>query len=92
MAETPGGYRVGAGRKSQWNRPTKMIRVPIEFEGELLEIAHRLDDGHTNPVFMEHVDAAIASVVMSMQPRDRRGAIALFKKLRLRLDASQTLE
>jgi hypothetical protein len=45
MSEKPGGYRPGAGRKSQWNRPTKMIRVPVEFEAELLAIAHRLDDG-----------------------------------------------
>jgi len=92
MSETPGGYRAGAGRKSQWNRPTKMIRVPIEFEAELLEIAHRLDDGYTSPVFMKDVDAAIAAVVMEVAPPKRRAAIALFKKLRLRLEASQTSE
>ncbi|HEY9631021.1 MAG TPA: hypothetical protein V6C84_27335 [Coleofasciculaceae cyanobacterium] len=87
MIKKTGGYRPGAGRKSQWNRPTKMIRVPAEFEAELLAIAHKLDDGHTivDALTTDQMEAAIAATVMSIPPRDRRAAIALFKKLRLRL-------
>jgi hypothetical protein len=41
-----GGHRPGAGRKSGWNHSeTQMIRVPKVFAQQLLEIAHRLDEG-----------------------------------------------
>lgn len=43
---TRGGYRKNAGRKPKWRSgKTKMIRVPIEFADQLLEIAHKIDQG-----------------------------------------------
>jgi hypothetical protein len=33
-----------AGSKSQWNRPTKAIRIPAEFADELIEIAKAWDN------------------------------------------------
>ena len=33
-----GGVRVGAGRPCKWRRPTKVIRVPIEFLDEVLKL------------------------------------------------------
>lgn len=45
-----GGRRENAGKKSTWDSgrtfaETKVIRVPIEFASQLLELAHRLDTG-----------------------------------------------
>ena len=45
-----GGSREGAGRKTGWAsgrrvEETKLIRVPIEFADQLLEMAHELDAG-----------------------------------------------
>lgn len=41
-----GGSRSGAGRKSTWNyAETVVIRVPVRFQHQLLEIAHCLDQG-----------------------------------------------
>jgi DNA repair exonuclease SbcCD ATPase subunit len=47
-----GGRRENAGRKSNWDSgrsfsETKLIRVPIEFAEQLLELAHKLDAGET---------------------------------------------
>lgn len=92
MSETPGGYRPGAGRKSQWSRPTKMIRLPAEFEAELLAIAHRMDENQLSEseskFSLEQIETAIAGVVMSIPPPDRRQAKKLFKKLMGRLMAN----
>jgi len=45
-----GGRRDNAGRKSTWASgykfsETKLIRVPAKFASQLLEMAHKLDDG-----------------------------------------------
>lgn len=45
-----GGRRENAGKKSTWDSgrsfsETKVIRVPIEFSEQLLDLAHKLDAG-----------------------------------------------
>jgi ribosomal protein S15P/S13E len=45
-----GGRRENAGKKSTWESgrsfaETKVIRVPIEFADQLLELAHEIDAG-----------------------------------------------
>lgn len=45
-----GGRRENAGKKSTWESgrtfaETKVIRVPIEFAEQLLELAHKMDAG-----------------------------------------------
>lgn len=41
-----GGYRENAGRKSTWkHKDTCTIRIPKTFAQELVELAHRLDNG-----------------------------------------------
>lgn len=45
-----GGSRKGAGRKTSWAsgcqfEDTKVVRVPKEIASEVLEIAHKLDEG-----------------------------------------------
>jgi predicted nucleic acid-binding Zn-ribbon protein len=45
-----GGRRENAGKKSRWESgrsfaETKVIRVPIEFADQLLNMAHKLDAG-----------------------------------------------
>ncbi len=65
-----------------------MIRVPAEFEDQLLAIAHRLDDGYSDSesnLSLDELEKAIAAVVMSIRPGDRRAANLLFKKLLARL-------
>lgn len=43
-----GGYRENAGRKSSWNhRDTCTIRIPKPFAEQLVELAHRLDNGES---------------------------------------------
>jgi hypothetical protein len=79
-----GGYRVGAGRRSRWSRPTKMIRLPAEFEPELVQLAHQLDEGQ-QAFTRSDLDGAIESVLLSMPPLRRREANRLFKKLRCQL-------
>lgn len=41
---TLGGARVGAGRRCKWRRrPTKVIRVPIEFAEKIIELIDYMD-------------------------------------------------
>ncbi len=43
-----GGKRDNAGRKSGWVNPeTKLIRVPVAIESDLMAIAKKLDQGET---------------------------------------------
>ena len=45
MGKTWGGKRPGAGRKSKWRSPTKMVRLPEKFEAQLVAYAKLLDSG-----------------------------------------------
>ncbi len=41
-----GGYRENAGRKKKWKHgETTSIRVPISLADQILEIAHKIDEG-----------------------------------------------
>lgn len=41
-----GGYRKNAGRKNNWKHgKTKSIRVPVVLADEILEVAHKIDEG-----------------------------------------------
>jgi hypothetical protein len=43
-----GGKRDNAGRKSGWiNLETKLIRIPVKIEADLMAIAKKLDQGET---------------------------------------------
>lgn len=86
-----GGKREGAGRKSQWRSPTKMMRLPALFEREIVEFAKHLDSdaesrASNRLVSEQEIKGAIAAVVMSVRPGDRRAANALFKKLLAKLE------
>jgi hypothetical protein len=95
-----GGKREGAGRKSAWRSPTKMMRLPQPHEQQILDYARLLDsDSESNggagaeandsesKSFTElEIAEAIAAVVMSVRPGDRRAANALFKKLLAKLE------
>jgi hypothetical protein len=90
MSEKPGGYRVGAGRKSQWRSPTKMMRLPAQLESELVTIAHKLDTGEPLDSMgftftLDELNSAMVAVLMSIPPRDRKDANRLYKKLLRRL-------
>ena len=86
MSETIGGYRVGAGRKSNWTRPTKMIRLPAEFESELVELAHKLDESGTQPIYtLQQINDAIVATLLTVRPLDRKVAASYMKKLIKRL-------
>lgn len=37
------GAGNGQGRKRQWNRPTKAIRIPVEFAEDLIQLARQWD-------------------------------------------------
>lgn len=50
-----GGRRENAGKKSTWESgrsfaETKVIRVPVEFAEQLLELAHKMDAGEYNEI------------------------------------------
>lgn len=48
VAMPRGGKRKGAGRKSRWkSSETVAVRVPKQYVEQILEFAHRLDDGKT---------------------------------------------
>jgi hypothetical protein len=92
MTEKPGGYRIGAGRKSQWRSPTKMMRLPAQYEQQILEYARLLDsDLESNELlhnsesesnrFDEELQQRIDRVLLSIKPSERRAASKLFKKL-----------
>lgn len=84
-AKPYGGFRVGAGRKSTWQRPTKMMRLPAEFEDQLVEFARKLDTGEVESISFNDFQLAVVAVLVSMPPLRRREASRLFKKLRRQL-------
>lgn len=58
-----GGRRENAGKKSRWESgrsfaETKVIRVPIEFAEQLLDMAHKLDAGETTEIETNSKEAA----------------------------------
>ena len=59
-----GGKRDNAGRKSGWvNLETKLIRVPVAIESQLMAIAKKLDQGET--IDLETKSIEIESVTES---------------------------
>ncbi|WNZ22729.1 hypothetical protein HJG54_07570 [Leptolyngbya sp. NK1-12] len=76
-----GGFRVGAGRKSQWRRPTNHLRLPAEFEVELVEAARKLDGSGSRLVSLDDVELAMKRVLMAMPPPRRKAANRLFRTL-----------
>ena len=58
-----GGRRENAGKKSRWESgrtfaETKVIRVPIEFAEQLLDIARRLDAGESIELVTNSIEPA----------------------------------
>jgi hypothetical protein len=74
-----GGYREGAGRKSQWRSPTKMMRLPARYEAQIIAYAKLLDSESKSGAscFQAHVE----SVLLSIPPNQRRSAKRLLNKL-----------
>jgi hypothetical protein len=94
-----GGKREGAGRKSAWRSPTKMIRLPAQYENKITEYARLLDSDSDSGAATDgkfyseaELNEAITAVVLTLKPGDRRAANSLFKKFRLRLESSKTLD
>jgi hypothetical protein len=55
-----GGARAGAGRPRRWkHRPLKMIRIPVAFAEEILEIAQYMDQNDGRVPFTEAYEASI---------------------------------
>jgi cell fate (sporulation/competence/biofilm development) regulator YlbF (YheA/YmcA/DUF963 family) len=57
-----GGHREKAGKKSRWESgrtfaETKVIRVPIEFAEQLLDVARRLDAGESIELVTNSIEA-----------------------------------
>jgi len=49
-----GGARTGAGRPRRWkHRPLKMVRVPVAFVEEILEVAQYMDKNEGRLPFSE---------------------------------------
>jgi hypothetical protein len=72
------------GRKSEWSRPTKMMRLPIDFEARIREFARRLDTGEeivSETISKFDLQQAMNQLAMTVPPGDRRAALRLFKKL-----------
>ncbi|MBD2462277.1 hypothetical protein H6G89_14610 [Oscillatoria sp. FACHB-1407] len=82
-----GGKRPGAGRKSAWRSPTKMMRLPARFETQIVDFAKALDSDSESLTRLteQEIKDAIAAVVVSVRPGDRRAANLLFKKLLAKL-------
>lgn len=76
------------GRPSPWQGETAMTRLPAALIPTLKEIAHKLEAGETvvygkelEAAIDERVQDAIAECLRTMRPKDRRGALRLYKKL-----------
>jgi|GEM_PF-2657896 hypothetical protein len=76
-----GGVRPGAGRKSQWQGKTKMMRLPAEHEQQLISYAHRLEAGESEMISRDDLTVAIASVLLTIPPHDRRKVKRLFDRV-----------
>jgi TusA-related sulfurtransferase len=74
-----GGRRENAGKKSRWDSgrtfaETKVIRVPIEFAEQLLDVARRLDAGESIEIVTNSGRAteeieSLTNLVNSLQER-----------------------
>jgi hypothetical protein len=63
-----GGARTGAGRPRRWKHgPLKMVRVPVVFVEEILEVAEYMDQNEGRLPFSR---ASEASVIISGHPSE----------------------
>jgi hypothetical protein len=63
-----GGARTGAGRPRCWNhQPLKMVRLPVVFVEEILEVAQYMDQNDGRLPFPK---ASEASVIISGHPSE----------------------
>ena len=63
-----GGARTGAGRPRRWKHgPLKMVRLPVAFVEEILEVAQYMDRNDGRLPFSE---ASEASVIISGHPSE----------------------
>ena len=63
-----GGARTGAGRPRRWKHgPLKMVRLPVAFVEEILEIAQYMDQNDGRLPFSEVPEA---SVLISAHPSE----------------------
>jgi hypothetical protein len=63
-----GGARTGAGRPRRWkHRPLKMVRLPVAFVEEILEVAQYMDQNDGRIPFSE---VSEASVLISGHPSE----------------------
>lgn len=84
-----GGKRVGAGRKSDWRSPTKMMRLPAAYQEQITEYAKLLDSEAQSETITLHdqVEAQVNQLLVTLKLSDRAAAKKLFKKLLIRLGA-----
>jgi hypothetical protein len=63
-----GGARTGAGRPRRWKHgPLKMVRLPVAFVEEILEVAEYMDQNEGRLPFSK---ASEASVIISGHPSE----------------------
>jgi len=66
-----GGARNNAGRKSGWvNLETKLIRVPVAIESQLMAIAKKLDQGESIESVTESKTIDVENVTNSENPNN----------------------
>lgn len=55
-----GGYRVGSGRPSNWKSgKTTVIKIPVALKEQVLDLAHRLDDGENLHTLIEEIQVFV---------------------------------
>ena len=79
-----GGYREGAGRRSEFKTPTDRIRLPKAHHDRLREIAHRLENDEA-VVFGTELGEAIQEVLRTIPPNKRSYVSRLFNRLTERM-------
>lgn len=75
-----GGRRENAGKKSTWESgrsfsETKVIRVPIEFASQLLDLAHRLDAGESIETVANSIEAKEEVEALRKEVEELQGRI-----------------
>ena len=96
-----GGARPGAGRKSKWRSPTKMVRLPEQYEAQILEYAKLLDEGveHTLTVHSEtdeedpdpeskSIEAIATEFLLTLTPKARKESKKLLDKFTAWMNAN----
>jgi hypothetical protein len=94
------GKREGVGRKSHWRSPTKMMRLPVHYEQQILDYAHHLEseaeseptsdesESESESITLAELQVQIRSLLLSIPPKQRVLAARWLKRLLKQLDGA----